>query len=168
MRAFVEDDLPLMLQWKQAPHLQPFYVRAEAQSLPEDAHAKHAVRARGETPVHPVIASKDGRPFGYLQWYLNRDLPEYGAGVINRSHGVSLDCFIGEPRAPGNGFGAAMLRLCVRRAAAGLTAPERVFFVGHDVTNGPAIACSRHAGFRPDGRHVEDGQDCLLMVREVA
>lgn len=166
LRDLVSDDLPMLTRWRNAPHLRPFYVKPGERISEQGVRAKYAPRLAGASVVRSMIACRDDRPFGHLQWYLNRDLPAYGAAVIAREHGVSIDYFIGEPSMLGRGLGAAMLGALVVRTAPLVEAEDRVFYVGHDVENSRAIACSRRAGFREDGRYVEDARDCLLFVRE--
>lgn len=166
LRALVHGDLPMLTRWKSAPHLRPFYVKPDETITAESVHRQYEPRLRGQEPTHSVIAASGGRPFGYLQWYLNRSCPDYGIAIIGRPEGVSIDYFIGEAWALGKGWGAAMLRALVGHVAPQLAPDDRVFHVGHDVENSRAIACSKRAGFRETRRFVEAGRNCVLFIRE--
>ncbi|MEM7239079.1 MAG: GNAT family N-acetyltransferase, partial [Pseudomonadota bacterium] len=158
LRDLAAGDLALLTRWMQARHLRPFYVRPDEVVSERRVTAKYTPRLGGSSTVSGMIASHGGHPFGYLQWYLNRDVAEYGRDVIGQSRGVSIDYFIGDPAMLGRGLGAAMLDALVLDLAPRLAPADRVFHLGHDVENGRAIACSGRAGFRHAAQFVEDGR----------
>lgn len=166
LRPLAQDDLPMMFRWTSSPHLRPFYVKPDEVITEESVVGHYTARLSGADAIQSVIACIGERPFGHLQWYLNRAYPGYGAAIIGRPTGVSIDYFIGESWALGRGLGASMLRALVAHVAPQVVPDDRTFHVGHDVENTKAIACSERAGFRRDGSFVEEGRDCLLFVRE--
>ena len=93
VRPLQETDLEQLHHWLNAPHLFPHYMQ-EPISL-EGVDRKFQPRIGGDHYCHPLIASCADVPFGYLQWYLNRSVPEYGVGTIGEIDGVSCDYFIG-------------------------------------------------------------------------
>jgi RimJ/RimL family protein N-acetyltransferase len=157
-------DLPRLHRWMNEPHLFPYYMRA-ATSL-HDVTNKFTPRLAADHPTKCLIASADGTPFGYAQWYLNRSYPDYGIATLGRPDGVSIDYFIGDPTFLGRGLGARMLVALVDGAAPGLDAPDRIFHIGHDIQNAAAMACTSRARFTDAGRFIDGGKACRLFIRD--
>ena len=145
-------------------HLTPFYMR-DPISLVEVAH-KFTPRIAGVHHCHCLIADCDGVPFGYAQWYLNRDYPGAGIVLADRPHGVSIDYFIGNPAYLGRRFGAQMLDAQVRHAAPALAPADRLFHIGHDNRNLSAIRCAINAGFFAAAAFCDKGSEGTLFVRD--
>jgi hypothetical protein len=161
VRSLEPQDLGFLCLWMNEPHLRPFYMQEEI-SL-ESVKRKFTPRIdRNGTeadPCHCLIAECDGQPFGYIQWYLNRDIPDYGVSTIGQTGGVSLDYFIGQPSYLGKVLGAAMLIDTMNHVSQLVAPADRQFFVGHEPANIQAIKCSTRAGFTlQDNRNfVENG-----------
>lgn len=153
------DDLPLLHQWLNAPHLRRFYQKRPI-SLPE-VETKYAPRTSGAGPTWSHLALLDGRPFGYLQTYRNESYPVYAA-VIGQADGASIDFFIGDATLLGRGLGPAMLRAYLAELAQLFPDVARVYFL-HDRENRAALACSARAGFRQVREVIEDGVPSLLL-----
>ena len=164
LRALVEADFKLLHRWLDAPHLRPFYMR-DRLSL-DDVIRKFSPRIGGSHPVHCVIAEEAGAPFGYAQWYLNRDFPDYGAAVIGKDFGVSIDYFIGDAAHLGRRLGSRMLRTLVSEVTPVLSIDDQVFYIGHDDRNVRAIRCTTRAGFIACQPFVERSTQCTLYVRD--
>ena len=106
---------------------------------------KFAPRLDDDHATKCVIATENEHPFGYLQWYLNRSFPDYGAAVIGRMKGVSIDYFIGDDRFIGRRLGAKMLSALVTQTLPKLEPQDRVFHIAHDNENLRAIRCTKSA-----------------------
>ncbi len=160
-RAHSPDDAPLLWLWLNRPHLRAFYQKTPIAL--EAVQAKYGAYARGERPTAGHIASVDGRPFGYLQSYRNRDWPDWAA-LIACEGGMSIDLFIGEPDHLGQGLGRAMLAAYVENI---VFAPgsEGDAYIAHETANVAAVACSHAAGFEAVRPFVEDGAPIILMRR---
>ncbi len=124
----------------------PFYIR-EAVSL-DYVVKKFTPRTALDHPCHSLIAAVDDVPFGYCQWYLHRDFPDYGVALLGRPLGVSIDYFIGSPTHLWRGLWAAMRGAWVASAKPQLAGEDRVFHIGHDERKGRAIKCTIAAGFK--------------------
>ena len=162
-RPLAENDLALMADWLNRPHLRAFYQREPITSAA--VAAKYGPRIRREVPTHSSLAVLDGRPFGYLQCYRVADWADWRA-TIGVDHGVSIDLFIGEPGLIGQGFGRRMLSGYVEQVAFPRHPEERLCWIGHDLENDAARRCSAAAGFVPVREYIEDANRCILMVRQ--
>ena len=166
LRPLEPADFELLHRWLNELHLRPFYI-AEAISF-EDVASKYASRVGDQHAAKGVIAAEDDQPFGYMQWYLNRSYPEYGAAIIGRTAGVTIDYLIGERRFLGRSLGSKMLKALVQLILPELDDADRVFHIGHDNENLRAIRCTQRAGFVADGEFVENGRPSTLFVRNEA
>ncbi len=164
LRPLAKVDLVFLHRWLNEPHLRPFYMR-ESVSL-DFVSRKYSPRIGGKHACHCLIVELDEQPFGYAQWYLNRAFPDYGAAIIGRVHGVSIDYFIGNVDFLGRRLGSKMLQALVSDVAPLLDAEDRVFHVGHDDANTRAIRCATHAGFVAVGTYSENSAACTLFVRD--
>lgn len=164
MRPLAISDMPLLHDWLNQPHLRPFYER-EPSTL-EQVTKRYACRILEDHPTNCLIAEFDGEPFGYLQWYLNRSLPEYGADTIGMTAGVSFDYYIGPPAFLGRQLGTAMLNAAVEHVKRLVNPQDWLFCVGHRPENTSAICCSHRAGFCYYKDFTEDGLAHALYVRD--
>ena len=114
LRPLEETDFALLHDLLNEPHLRPFYMR-EVVSL-EYVSQKYRPRVGKDHNTKCVIATQNDQPFGYMQWYVNRSYPKYGAAIIGRTDGVSIDYFIGDKFFLGRRLGSEMLRAwCIKR-----------------------------------------------------
>jgi aminoglycoside 6'-N-acetyltransferase len=159
-RKLEKSDLPLMHEWLNRPHMRAFYQRTPV--LAEEIAAKYIGRIEGRDGTFCHIALLDGRPFGKIQCYLNRDNPAWAA-VIGAGDGISVDLFIGEPELIGKGFGHAMLRAYMDIAFS-LFPGETRCYICHEKANEAACHASEAAGFMYLRGAVEEGRDCRLLM----
>ena len=164
IRLLEKQDFPLLFRWLNEAHLYPFYRKTPIshRSLTQ----KYLPRLQSDHPVHCLVAAVDDRPFGYLQWYFNRDVPDYGRDIIAEPNGVSLDFFIGDPGFLGKGYGPRMLRAALTSIRRDLLNADRLCFAAHHRDNAAALRCSRRAGFEFRKDFVEDGQAHVLLVND--
>lgn len=163
LRPLEQADFVLLHNWLNRPHLRPFYMQ-RAVSM-DYVSKKFAPRLDGDHATKCVIAAENEQPFGYMQWYLNRSFPEYGAAVIGRMDGVSIDYFIGDEGFIGRRLGASMLSALVMQTRSNLEAKDRIFHIAHGNENLRAIACTKRAGFVADREFVENETRSTLFVR---
>ena len=160
LRLIENDDLEMLHRWMNEKHLFPFYMR-EPISI-ESVFKKFKLRIGGEHSIKCMCASIDNVPYGYAQWYLNRSYPNYGAAIIEKEFGFSIDYFIGEPSFLGKELGSQMLKLLIHQTFPILGKQDRIAYIGHDNPNQSAIRCTQKAGFIKDGVFVENGKNCTL------
>jgi len=145
VRTLQHDDLDMLHEWMNEPHLRPFYMQDDI-SLGE-VNSKFAPRVHGEEDVVCLIAEVNSNPYGYAQWYFNRSMPDYGVGTKEYLNGISLDYFIGDPKSLGKGLGCEMLKAVVAKVIGEVQKLDCQFFLIHDNKNHSAINCSKNAGF---------------------
>lgn len=160
-RPLREEDLPLLCDWLNRPHMRDFYQKTSV--LRSEVAQKFGPRIRGEFPTYDHIVSLADKPFGKLQCYRNIDHPGY-AKEVNLFEGISVDLFIGEPHMLGRGLGRKMLRAYVVEVAFELYPKECACFICHELTNLRARACSAAAGFHPLRQVIEEGLPSELFV----
>ncbi len=162
-RALSEDDLPRLTDWLNRPHLRRFF-QFEPTTL-EQVSAKYGPRIRGEVPTQSSLALLDGFPFGYLQCYRISDWPDWQA-VVGTTEGISIDLFIADPNLVGRGLGRRMLKRYVETVAFAAYPDERLCWIGHELENVAARACSEASGFVAVREYVEEGKPFVLLVQE--
>ena len=153
-----ESDFGLLHTWLNSPHVAGTWGRAP--SL-EAVHARYLGKI-ASAQQQAFVVSKDGEPFGFMQWYRAR-----GAGDAWWPHEsdltVGIDQFIGATRFLGKGLGSAMARelsdWLLRQPG------NQKVIADPDPTNARAIACYRRAGFRDVEFCVTPDGPALLMEK---
>ncbi len=159
-RALEERDLTLLTEWLNRPHLRRFF-QFEPITAQEVA-TKYGPRVRGEVPTHSTLALLDGAPFGYLQCYRIADWPDWEV-VVETREGISIDLFIADSDLIGRGLGRRMLGQYVEAVAFPFYPDERMCWIGHQLENVAARACSEASGFAPVREYVEYGKRHVLL-----
>ncbi|MBS0652718.1 MAG: GNAT family N-acetyltransferase [Verrucomicrobia bacterium] len=102
-RSFSLDDIPLVHEWFNRPHVQEFY-SLRAWSI-EDVTKKFME----EKPIWKWIVDDDSRPIGYIQHYRVLDFPwKDGERIVHfeeaiEKNAAGLDLFLGDPESIGMG-----------------------------------------------------------------
>ena len=162
-RPLAETDLDDLHAWLNRPHLTRFFQKRPISRA--EVGAKFEPIIRREDTTHSHLAFDAGAPLGYLQCYRIVDNPEWAA-LIQAKEGIGVDLAIIDPAKLGRGFGRAMLVSYLSDVAFPLYPGESKCFIGHDLENEAAIACSRSVGFEYVRDFVEDGIPSGLFVRE--
>ena len=153
-------DLETLHLWLNLEHLFPFYMQEPIST--QEVLTKFRPRVGGRHRTKCLFACIDSIPFGYVQWYLNRAYPDYGAAVLGREFGFSIDYFIGEPDYLGKALGAPMLKLLVEHTFPLVNESDRIACIAHDDLNYRAIRCTKRAGFKEDGRFIDKGKSSTI------
>ncbi len=124
LRPMAREDLNLVRRWLAEPGVARWFLAGSSVEV-ELADLQRAVE--GEEPTEVLLASRDGRPVGWCQWYRCSDYPDHAAGVGADRGDVGIDYAIGEVGERGRGVGTALVAALVdhiRRLhpAAGITA----------------------------------------------
>ncbi|MHB8529996.1 MAG: GNAT family N-acetyltransferase [Caulobacteraceae bacterium] len=162
-RPLAHDDLPRLAEWLNRAHLRRFF--QPEPTTKDEVAAKYGPCIRGESPTNCHLALRDGEAFAYLQCYRNADWPDRREVGIHG--GISIDLFIADPALTGRGLGHRMLACYVEDVAFPLHPDERLCFIGHEVENTAARACSAAAGFRFVRTYVEGGKPFVLLERSL-
>lgn len=114
-KPLVEEDLILLYQWFQVPHIKKWYARGQHFSF--DMIKEKYLPRINHPEIHNFIVYFDDRPIGYIQCYhLNTFLPE---GVTDHQHPlfrqyspdrlVGIDLFVADENVLSKGYGSLML-----------------------------------------------------------
>lgn len=144
-------DLAMVCAWQMAPHVQEWWDDDPITLASED-----------EPALDQYVVAVDGRPFAYLQCYLQSAYPENGLGT-HPAGTRGIDQFIDAPDMVGRGHGSAFIRTFVDGL---LTAGVRRVITDPSLANARAIRACVKAGFHSD-REVDtpDGR-ALVMIRD--
>jgi aminoglycoside 6'-N-acetyltransferase len=150
-RPMLVRDLAMVRTWQMAPHVQAWWDDDPITLASED-----------EPGTDQYIVAAEGRPFAYLQCYLQSAHPGNGLGT-HPAGTRGIDQFIGVADLVGRGHGSAFIRAFVDGLlAAGV---PRVI-TDPRLANARAIRAYAKAGFRRHGEvDTPDGRE-LLMIRD--
>jgi len=158
-RPMSRDDLPLVHEWHQRPHVQEWWVERKTF---EETEAHYGPTIDGVEPTDHYIALLDGEPFGLIQTYLVSDYPDYAALIEEGEGTAGVDLYIADPANTGRGLGTEMLRRFVEEIV--FARPETVAVTAdRDVRNRASIRAFEKAGFLRV-RELVDPQDDELHV----
>lgn len=106
-RPLTRSDFPLLQEWLSAPHVaawwrEPFDAASVA--------ARYGPRVDGAGPTHVFVIEHEGRPIGWIQWYLWSDYPEHASQLMAEPGTAGIDLAIGEPAMTGLGLGPIVIR----------------------------------------------------------
>jgi RimJ/RimL family protein N-acetyltransferase len=161
-RPMVADDLPLLHEWIQRPHVRRWW--REQRTL-EQVVEHYLPAIEGRDPTDHYLVLLDDRPVGMLQTYLVVDYPEYAKLVgVDDSATAGVDILISEEELTGQGLGTEVLRRFVNDVV--FARPETTWCVADpDVENRASIRAFEKAGFYVERTFVdpEDGQTHALV-----
>jgi len=83
-RLMTRDDLPLVHEWHQRPHVARWWT---ARTTFEETEAHYVPTIEGTEPTQHYLALLDGEPLGMIQTYLVSDYPDYAA-LIEEGEGL--------------------------------------------------------------------------------
>jgi RimJ/RimL family protein N-acetyltransferase len=158
------DDLELVHEWHQRPHIQRWWV--ERRTF-EETEAHYLPTIEGREPTDHYVALLDGEPFGLIQTYLVSDYPDYAA-VIEEGEGVAgVDLYIADETMTGRGYGSEMIRRFVDDIV--FARPETTAVTADpDARNTASIKAFEKAGFRAVRELIDptDGELHVLVRRD--
>jgi aminoglycoside 6'-N-acetyltransferase len=165
-RPLTFEDLVQFQDWVHQPHVYEWWYE-DALSLDQLVEI-YGPDIEGRGTTHCYIVDRDGRPFGYVQWYRLRDEPEWMPPFIRFDEAdVAIDLFIGDEAGVGRGLGPEMIRAFLRDIV--FEASDAPFcWIDPDPPNGRAVRAYAKAGFRPVAlvdRVVEGKLDRALIMR---
>lgn len=110
LRPLVRADFPLLASWLREPVVARWWADDPSFSHLE---AQYGPSIDGTDPTHVLVASCDGTPYGFIQWYRYRDEPEYASEISEfvdlPDDATSIDYLVGSPGFRGRGLANAMV-----------------------------------------------------------
>lgn len=163
-RALREDDIPLLHEWLNRPHVVEWWRGDDVAPTLAQTRAKYLPRVLESQGVVQYIASVQGRPVGWSQRYV-----ALGAGdgwwEDETDPGVrGIDQFLCDAHLLGKGLGTRMVKAFVHL----VFSDSSVTRIQTDPSpeNRRAIRCYEKAGFRAARRIVTPDGLALLMVQD--
>ena len=100
------DDLALLHEWLQRPHIQRWWSRTETYAeVVED----YLPAIEGSNPADLYFALLDDRPIGFVQSYVLTDYPD-DAQIVGADPGAAgVDLFIADANLTGQGIGSELI-----------------------------------------------------------
>ena len=163
-RPLERDDLALLHEWLQRPHVQRWWHDRESY---EEVVEHYLPSIAGDDRTDSYVAVLDDRAVGFVQTYLLADHPAY-AELTGVGEGVAgVDLFIADPRLTGLGLGTELLRRFVDEIVFARNT-TLACVADPDVANTASLRAFEKAGFRVVGDFVdpEDGQLHALVRRD--
>ena len=163
-RPMTRDDLPLVHEWHQRPHVVRWWT---VRNTFEETEAHYLPTIEGIDPTHHYLALLDGEPLGMVQTYLVSDYPDYAALIEEGEGTAGLDLFIGDEARTGRGLGSEMIRIFVDEIV--FARPETTACAADpDVRNTASLRAFEKAGFQAVREFVdpEDNELHTLVRRD--
>ena len=106
-RPLERSDFRLLQEWLAAAHVAVWWnERPDVASV----EAKYGPRVDGSEPTHVFVIEQEGRPIGWIQWYLWADHPEHARQLGAAPSSAGIDLAIGEVKMTGLGLGPVAIR----------------------------------------------------------
>jgi RimJ/RimL family protein N-acetyltransferase len=163
-RTVQPDDLPLLHEWLQRPHVRRWWKERESYG---EVVARYLPAIDGTDPTDLYLALLDSEPVGFVQTYLVADYPEYAALVGAEPGAAGVDLFIADEQRTGKGLGTDLLRRFVDEVV--FATPSTTHCIADpEVDNTASIRAFEKAGFRLVRRLVDpsDGTRHALVRRD--
>lgn len=144
LRPMTYGDLPDVVRWRQAEHVQRWF---GGRPSPQEVIDRYRPRIDGDQPTRMSVVEANGRSIGFVQDYLIEDHPEYAA-LTPDPEAIGGDYLIGDSNWIGRGIGTRMMWAWL----IGLSAeyPDgRTVFVAPDHRNRASLRMLAKAGFTP-------------------
>ncbi len=162
-RPLAEEDLPLMKDWLNSPHLQTWW--RQGMLTLKEVHRKYLPRISGQDDARPYLVLENEEPVGFIQYYLVEAgkgewwPDECGENVIG------IDLFIGAEENTGQGLGTRILREFISFVRT--IVPVREIRVDPNPENHRAIRCYEKAGFTRGVSFKSPDGPAILMTATV-
>jgi len=161
-RPMTRDDLPLVHEWHQRPHVVRWWT---VRKTFEEVEEHYLPTIEGTEPTDHYIALLDGEPLGMIQTYLVSDYPDYAALIGEGEGTAGLDLFIADEEQTGRGLGTEMIRCFVDEIV--FARPETLACTADpDLRNTASMRAFEKAGFRVVREFVDpDDNELHALVR---
>ena len=163
-RPMTHDDLPLMREWLETPHVRQWW------GEPETELGCIRDMIEGHDTTRPFIFSTDGKPVGYIQYWFVGDhqnatwIADHPWLAELPADAVSVDLSIGDPDKIAQGVGSAALRAFAESL---IRQGHRTIVIDPDPANTRAVRAYEKAGFRAIPRLLGRTGDAFIMQYEL-
>ncbi|HEY6344904.1 MAG TPA: GNAT family N-acetyltransferase [Bryobacteraceae bacterium] len=106
-RPLERSDFRSLQKWLAAPRVAVWW---KERPDPASIEAKYGPRVDGAEPTHVFVVEQEGRPVGWIQWYLWADYPEHARQLEAAPPSAGIDLAIGEVKMTGLGLGPVAIR----------------------------------------------------------
>ncbi|HEY7387984.1 MAG TPA: GNAT family N-acetyltransferase [Bryobacteraceae bacterium] len=159
-RPLERSDFPLLQEWLAAPHVAVWWnERADLASVEE----KYGPRVEGTEPTHVFVIEQDGRPIGWIQWYLWADYPEHARQLGAAPSSAGIDLAIGDIKMTGLGVGPAAIREFTKQLVF-VNSTVCTVVTDPDESNLRSLKAFKKAGFRAVKIVQLAGEGCKRQV----
>lgn len=125
--------------------------------------AKYGPRVDGAEPTHVFVVEKEGRPIGWIQWYLWADYPEHARQLGADASSAGIDLAIGESSVTGLGLGPIAIREFIRQFVF-TNSTVRAVITDPEESNLRSLRAFQKAGFKPVKMVQLVGEDSQRQV----
>ena len=162
-----KEDLPLFFRWVQSTHISKWW----KSNTYEKFEKTYNPQALASNHVFPFIIQIDGKPIGYIQYYLadKADNGWWGIQIEDITGNIGIDMISGETDFIGKGYGSTILKLFIEKIYKETSATKII--TDPDPNNLAAIRFYEKVGFRKikeiDAPSFFDVEPCKLLLMEL-
>src|SRR5690348_5755555 len=143
-RPMQADDLPLLYEWLQRPHVQQWWSECETY---EEVVDHYLPAIEGSDPTDHYFVLLDDRPIGFVETYVLADHPEYARLVGADPDAAGVDLFIADADLTGRGIGTELLHRFVSEVVFARPATTHCI-ADPEAENIASVRAFEKAGFR--------------------
>ena len=111
LRPMTQADLPTVAGWLAEPHVARWWTPDTTAEAQLDKYSER-IKSGGATTT--LMASVEGRPVGWGQWYRWADYPAVAHAMQALDREAGIDYAIGDPTAVGRGLGTALVTTLIQ------------------------------------------------------
>jgi RimJ/RimL family protein N-acetyltransferase len=160
-RPMTRDDLRLVHEWHQRPHVVRWWT---VRKTFEETETHYLPTIEGTDPTKHYLALLGGEPLGMVQTYLVSDYPDYAALIGEGEGTAGLDLFIGDEAQTGRGLGTQMISTFVDEIVFA-RAETTACAADPDVRNTASLRAFEKAGFEAVREFVDPDNELHTLVR---
>lgn len=143
-RPLERSDFPLVQEWLASPHVAAWWnERLDLAGM----EAKYGPRVDGREATHVFVVEHEGKPFGWIQWYLWADYSEHAKQLGAEPSSAGIDLAIGELTMTGLGLGPSTIREFLQQFVF-RNPTVRAIIVDPEESNLRSLRAFEKAGFR--------------------
>jgi len=162
-RPLERSDFLRLQEWLAAPHVAAWW------NEPLDlagVEAKYGPRVDLTEPTQVFVVEQEGRPIGWIQWYLWRDYPEHARQLGADPTSAGIDLAIGELEMTGLGLGPVAIREFLKQFVFTNSA-IRAVISDPEENNFRSVSAFKKAGFKAVKTVRLVGEGCRRQIMRI-